>query len=929
MTRGTTAPSPGPEPSGDGRAPGASQARWTADASRVRWAGRGRAGHRLVLALAVLVLVVLVELLPGSAATADPTRPTGGTDSSTGISGLSTPSSTGRSGSSTSAVPIATTITSSSSSDPAGPITVTITEVTQPVAGGSTVAVSGTLSTSSTETISDLWMSISLSTAVQSRGQLATLAGDARAAAGHSRYEKLRLPNGETAQSLTDPPVRGASPVPFQITGDLGTTAATNIGVYPLQIRVSSLVGARTVTAAAYSFVVRSRPTAVRTPVAVVLPIADRPRLRSDGLLTDNQLATDVSPTGRLSRLLDAATAHPPVTLAVDPTLVQELVLMSRSQGYAYASPGSTSGVTARTNGDASYFLRRLADYAAAGGSVIALPYGDADLAALVHARKLDIVNYAVKTGETVVAELVSRQPQAAGAVTYPANGQADSQTVDVLGQLKAGTVLLDDREFPLVAGRRYTPAAAVTVTTSAGPVRALRADHTLTALAGAYTASTVDPTAGAQLARFAAELGMISAENPTPRPQVLILPRDWNAPGTWAEQVLGAVTSAATAPTTLDDPAFTPTAQAVLPVSRLVYSADARSAELPASYLDSVSTVWSQAQALGPVLCAPPRATSTCVEREINPMTNALVTASSVWWRGAGRVDGVSLSQQVDGDVSAIRNGIRVVASRSVNLTSRHGLVPLTLENTTQREVTVVLMFSSTNRARLRSPVRQVRVLPPGQKAQIEFEVDAEGAGTFLLEIDRRNLDGQRLSTEPPTRVLVRSTVYGAIATGITFVAIGLLGLAVLLRFARRLRPSARRHRPDPTPDASLPPHDPYDPVDSPPPADQYQPADQNPPADRHHPVGRHDPAPTDEWAPAYPAPAGYDPGHGYSTTQLDGPEPGHVPTGGPAQPARDVDHRRELRPAHHGGPAPVNPIDQPYDRSAAPPPRHQRSDP
>ncbi|MCM3887396.1 DUF6049 family protein [Frankia sp. R82] len=856
-------------------------------------AGATRAGHRLLLALAVLV-VVLVELLPGPSATADPTRPTGGADSSTGISGLSTPSSTGQAGTSSSTVPIAA---SSASSDPSSPLSVTITEVTQPAVGGTTVSVSGTLATSSTEPISDLWMSVSLGTAVRSRGQLASLAEDAREAARHGggSYEQLALPNGQRAQPLADPPVRGASPVPFQITGDLGGAPAMSIGVYPLRIKVSGTVGTTPVTAAAYSFVVRSRATAVRTPVAVVLPIADRPRLRSDGLLTDNQLATDVGPGGRLTRLL--AAASPPVTLAVDPTLVQELFRMSDPGGYRFASPGAAAGVPARASNDAFTFLKGLAYYAAHGGSVIALPYGDVDLTALVHAQKLDIVHYALNTGQTVVAERLSREPQQAGTVIYPVDGLADAPTVDVLRQLNAGTVLLDDREFPTVARRNFTPAAAVTLTTSAGPVRALRTDHTLTELADAYTASTADPTAGAQLARFTAELAMITAENPTPRPQVLALPRDWNAPGTWAEQILGAVNGTATTTTTLDDPAFVPTAQAVLPVSQLAYSADARGAELPANYLDSVSSVRAEAQALGPVLCAPPRATSTCVQKKVDPMSNALVTATSVWWRGAGRVDGVSLSQQVDGHVSAIRNGIRVVASRSVNLTSRHGLVPLTLENTTGYEVTVVLMFSSTNRARLRSPVRQVRVLPSGQKAQIEFAVDAEGAGTFLLEIDRRNLDGQRLSADPPTRVLVRSTVYGAIATGITIVALSLLGLAVLLRLARRLRPRRRGSQDD-----------------------------------------RHDSAPTDEWTLGYPPPEGYDPSHGYSTTQVDGPRPGHgplggqpvgpaeSPSGGPAQPTGGGAPRRELRPAHHGGPNQVTGAEQSYDLSAAPPPRHHR---
>ncbi|CAO5193277.1 Secreted protein [Frankia sp. AiPs1] len=903
-----------------------------------------------LLAVTLFVITVLVQLFPvapalrrvpgfGAAggaetAAAPSTAGTGQSAtpgySSTGISGASPASSTGQSGGSVSSQPIAAR---SSSSDPANPITITITQVTEPAAGTSTVSVSGTLATSSTEPISDLWMSISLGTApVVSRGQLAVLA-DQPGAASQRVYRKLTLPSGDSVQRLTDLPIGGASPVPFEITGNLGNTAATNVAVYPVRIQISGTIAARAVSAAAYSFVVRSPVSVTRTPVAVVVPIADRPRLRSDGLLTDNELASEVAPQGRLSRLLDAA-ARPPVTLAVDPTLLQELMIMSSRTGYSFASPGTTAGVAAPRSTDAISFLSRLVVYAANGGNVIALPYGDADLTSLVHAQKLDMVKYAVNTGQVVLAAQLKQPVRESGYVVYPVDGRADATTVDVLRQLEAGTVVLNDQVLPAPRSLKYTPAAAVTLSTSAGTIRALRADSTLSALATAYTGRSGDPSAGALLARFQAELAMITSENPTVRPQVLALPRDWNPSGSWAEQVLGAVSGTATTPSALDDPAFTATAQTATPSAQLVYSTDAQSdtqsTDLPADYLDAVSGVRSEAQALGPVLCPPPRAARTCEGEKVDPMSNALVTATSVWWRGAGMGDGVSLSNQVDGDVSALRNGIRVVASRSVNLTSRHGLVPLTLENNTRYEVTVVLKFSATNQGRLRSPARQVRTLPSGQKAQIEFEVDAEGAGTFPLEIDRLNLAGQRLSSDPPVRVLVRSTVYGVIATGITIFAVSLLGLAVVLRLVHRLRPGARR-RPD----------------------------DRPPDADPGHPSPHgHDPAPTSERDHGYLARAGYDPSHGYSTAAVDDAAPVHVagdgpfgagqvrdgrpedrpfgagrpldgPVEGASEAARTDRPRREVGVVHHGGPAHVIRAESPFDASDPPPPRHRRSGP
>ncbi|EIV95090.1 DUF6049 family protein [Frankia sp. QA3] len=754
------------------------------------------AGRRWPVRFAAVVLLALVVPVAGSSVAGATVR--GGlveriarTDSATGTPRSSTTSSTDEPGNPLSSSPG----TASASTGSGNPVTVSVDEVQAPAAGSSVVRVRGTLSTSVAQPLTDLRISLEIgSPPVSSRKELENLAEDT-AAARNRPYRALSLAGGGGEQPLTNPPIRGANPVPFVIEGDLGTSA--RVGVFPLRVRVYGSVGGRAKVAigAAYTFLVRSSGQQQRTPVAVVLPLADQPRLRSDGLLTDNALADEVKPGGRLYRLLEAARStvtadegRPTVTLAVDPTLVQALRIMKKPEGYEYASP--TGKVRVPVNAYAAQFLNDIVNFADAGGAVIALPYGDADLAALVHAQKLDTVSYAVNTGQVVLAALLNRDPRQMESVAYPVDGLADTATVDVLRQLKVGTVLLDDRLLRPPAAVAYTPSAAYALSTSAGPIRALATDHRLAETATSYHGG---PNAGIVLARFRADLGMITAEQSEQRFQVLALPRGWNPPDGWAQQVLGAIDSDYSASVPLDVGA---SGQHQPPARRgvLVYPADAQARELPGDYLDAVESVRAEAQALGPVLCQPLKATRTCRFERVDPMNNALVTATSVAWRGERMVDGVSLSQQVDGDVSAIRNGIQVVASRSVNLTSKHGLVPITLENNTNFEVTVVLAFSSTNHSRLRSPVRQTRTLPSGQKAQIEIEVDAEGAGTFPLEIRRLNLSGQALSTDPPTRVLVRSTVYGAIATAITIGAVSVLLLAVVLRLARRLWLGARR---------------------------------------------------------------------------------------------------------------------------------------
>ena len=81
--------------------------------------------------------------------------------------------------------------------------------------------------------------------------------------------------------------------------------------------------------------------TATQTPVPVniVWPIADTPHLGVDGVFLDDDLAASIAPGGRLNTLVDALTSPdaplPPagaITIAIDPALLDELDRMSR--GY-------------------------------------------------------------------------------------------------------------------------------------------------------------------------------------------------------------------------------------------------------------------------------------------------------------------------------------------------------------------------------------------------------------------------------------------------------------------------------------------------------------------------------------------------------------------------------------------------------------------
>ncbi|MCK9930064.1 DUF6049 family protein [Frankia sp. Mgl5] len=666
------------------------------------------------------------------------------------------------------------------------PIEVRLTSLVTPSAAAPQLRVTGTVDVGGTVLPTDLGVVLEVGGPLRSRGELAQLTSGGPPP--QIRYSAL------ASGPLTISPT-ATTPGQFAAQADVPAMFRSSaVSVRPVRISVVGRISgrARATVASTTTFMVVSPPqAATRTAVVTVLPISSKPRLRSDGLLTDNTLADEIRDGGRLDALLDpfesALPGAPPpqVTLAVDPTLVQALGRMEKP--YKYASPSGERDAPADI--DAGAFLDRIKDFARRGGKVIALPYGDADLPALVRADQLDALQYSVNTGQVVIAGLLGGEAPRSGTIAYPAGGIADPRTVDVLSANGAGTVIVDDRLLPAAQSVRYTPSAAVTLPTSSGQVRVLAADHRLAEAVASYDGQELLEQA---LARFRAELAMITAEPSSERAAVLALPRDFAPPPGWLNAIIRDLDSAYSRPVGIEEPSPDATRQR----AGLTYNADAQSRELPVDYVKGVGQIRGEVAVLSAAFCPPTTMTGDLLRQcrldKVDPMGNTLITALSAWWR-TDRLGGFSLAQQADGQVGDYRSKIRVVASRIVNLTSSRGRVPVTLENGADWNVTVVLKLSSTDRGRLVSATEVTRVLEPLQKDQFEIEVDAESAGTFPVDIRLETVDGQALGPDAAARVLVRSTVYGAIATAITIGAIGVLMLAVLIRLLRKLRARSR----------------------------------------------------------------------------------------------------------------------------------------
>ncbi|RDI48302.1 hypothetical protein DFR68_108131 [Nocardia mexicana] len=211
-------------------------------------------------------------------------------------------------------------------------------------------------------------------------------------------------------------------------------------------------------------------PPAIDSPVATTLvwPLADRPRRVGgipgsvDGkeLLTDDELAGELAPGGRLDQLVSAlesslrpeggrdATRGGPglagaVCLAVDPDLL--LTVSDMTEGYrVLASPSDPDGPTRDGSGTsaAQNWLDRLRTLAPSLCTV-ALPFAQVDLDTLAAVHDSDLTARAVQAPADIVDSILSIK--SVRGVSLPAAGSIDSDASALLTDRGYTTAVLAD----------------------------------------------------------------------------------------------------------------------------------------------------------------------------------------------------------------------------------------------------------------------------------------------------------------------------------------------------------------------------------------------------------------------------------------------------------------------------------------------------
>ncbi len=534
---------------------------------------------------------------------------------------------------------------------------------------------------------------------------------------------------------------------------DLGLSATDGIylmGVHALQNDSIFAIG----RARLFVPVVSTKPAdSVKMTSLVVLN--SRPSLVRPGVLSDDHLATEVAPGGRLTKLLSAADVAAS-SFAVDPALVEELQTMAG--GYSVLNgDGATQAGTGAS--DAS---RWLAGFTALQSrrDGYRLLYGSPDLAALTHDGQKSAIR---------ASAAASRRVQATHTLpllVLPTGGRADLATVEAASELHPRAIVLSDRSAagpaPLLTGPGGAPIiSASTVISDGGPgpdprkaavqlQQRLLAETWLeatTSAEGATRGRVRLITSPAQAANAVASAAWLQ-----PSPLSVLLN---STPATWPQQYH--------------------------------YPAAVRKAELSHNQLSSLRR-FSAAQRTYADLLIDPQAAEEAGSA-------AVARAASGGWRKHNKARRAFLGSQQAALDAILEHGVEIRSQPRVSTIDQQGVVfPITIKNTLPpgptpdaNAVRLKLVFSSGNADRLTIKAIDIGRIPAQGNVTQTAEVTARANGIVPVTAQLQTESGRKVGQ--PFLIEVRVTQNGTTGWFIALAA----GLVLFGTTALRIRTVAK----------------------------------------------------------------------------------------------------------------------------------------
>lgn len=514
--------------------------------------------------------------------------------------------------------------------------------------------------------------------------------------------------------------------------------------------------------------------------LTMLWPVAGRPVRDAKGVLPNEELAVDMSPTGRLAVLVDAASrGGDALTWVLDPEVAEAADAMS--DGYLVRNDDGTTQEGTRQK-EVARWLDQVGDALgkAATNSVAGL-YATPDLVA---ARRENLIPTILgqrkevnqSTTEAIGRSLPSRT------VLMP-GGNADDATLAALAKGRVRSVVLADWAMPTDPDVTFTPSGNVRLATSKGELKVLLADTGLSDALAMPMSSEPELTAARQ--RLLAETLVTVGELPNSQRLAVALPAtDWSPTQAAARMVVDVLSA-----TPWIEPSSMADALSREPSSihrqHAAYDEETSGPELPDAYVASVADQFGDLATYGRVTTRPndaPAAAALAPSRQLGSYFRARKSARR------------QLQRTATDQINDIVDSVSVVSSGSITVSGSSGTIPITVQNDGPSSVTVGLSFSSVPpQVFTAGPVAPFEI-SPGRRTSVEVSADVTGGGRIPVSIQLVTRDGKAYGE--PAQLVVQSSAYASATRILVRVALTLLVLAVVVHGIRRVRRARRANR-------------------------------------------------------------------------------------------------------------------------------------
>jgi len=643
-------------------------------------------------------------------------------------------------------------------------------------APGTEIEVSAVLVNTSDVPVTDLTVRLQRGPVLESRSDLADNDSD-----------PVEVNDSRTSFTPLAQPLAGMGVLPFTYTTTPEALQLTASGVYPLLVNVNGQAGSDPESRVGEQVVLlpylSQVPTATTT-LSWLWPLVATPERNAAGVFTGTELATSLSPGGRLDRALTAlegtpgpnGTAPPPrpVTLAVDPELLEAVRVLATGDYQLFQ--GGQQLTSSIGTAEAATWLARLRALAARL-PLVSLPYADPDLATFISEGQGKAVERLLPDGPAgdLVEEILGVAPDLSIAWA-PGGGAADPAVVDLLADHGVTQVVADELLTFLPEPGGTTLDAVSTIETQSGQLTALTADHALSELTRADLSEPGTQAKTEQ--RFLAELVAIANEAPTQSRHLLVAPpRDFEP--TTAALMMDASLAQPWLGTEL-----LPDLEALVtePADRTPISPAPNTNVIPGPQLTALLGAMRARDDFASALTDP--------DTDLLPLDRALARAGA-GNRGPNTLPGQSAVFDVVGAVAAQHAtvGILPPANGTYSLASADAPLVLTVVNNNPFPVQVTVALAPRGAPGVQT-TNVVQELPAQGNTIISIPANVERSGSFTVIATVSTPAGSVLGA--PVQLQVQSTVYGPVALAITFGA----GALLALLFARRSVKYWRRRR-------------------------------------------------------------------------------------------------------------------------------------